>query len=78
MFGAAQVLLKRFGATPVHVWCSTGHQSMQKKYQITSYYHDPICTERGFQTDPGLRNGTQKNTRSGTVHPALIRSIGFI
>ena len=38
MFGAAQVLLKRFGATPVHVWCSTGHQIMQKNVSNNVFF----------------------------------------
>ena len=59
MFGAAQtlwsyaraclVLLKRFGATPVHVRRSTGHQSMQKQSEITPSHQDLKCDEQGLK-----------------------------
>ena len=63
MFGAARALWnyacacpappKRFGATPVHMRCSTGHKKIQEMMKITSYCHDPISAETGSKTDPG-------------------------
>ena len=69
MLGAAQVLLKRFGATPVHVWCSAGHQSMQKKYEITPTQQDLKCGEHGLQTCPGQPRRKSKKTTFGNRAP---------
>ena len=87
MFGAARTLWsyaraclappKRFGATPVHVRCSTGHKKIQEIMKYRPITTIPYAPKQGGKITRARRDGTQKHTLSGTVHPVLIRSIGF-
>ena len=43
---SAATKLKKIGAMPVHIWCST----TRKKYEITQYQHNLGCDDRGCQT----------------------------